>query len=560
MEAEETAAQDQAPTERDSVKLDWFPNTSSFVLRVPRGEADVSALVREHGLDISDPRSTAAEAVLFTKEPYCAASFGKYASASAMEQLAPMLREIEASRKVSSGAHIRVPMDKELWPFQKADIEYALRRRNTLVGDEPGLGKTPIAIAFANEINAKRVLVICPASIRLQWVKRIREWTTMPWPYYIHPILHSRHGVHPTAQWTIVSYELARQDAIGRSLAKGLYDLLILDEAHYLKSVEARRTRAVFSGQDGVSEPLAARAGAILALTGTPLPNRPREAYTLARGLCFDAIDWMSEDSFTNRFNPSQKVERYDEAKKRTIVYVDERSGRHAELQNRLRANFMTRHLKREVMPQLKLPVYDLIQLDETAAIKQALAAEALLDIDPETLEGKDISVMGDISTVRRMMGIAMAPQVADYVSMLIDGGESKLVLFAWHIEVMDILENKLRKHGLVRFKSGATKHNDIAKAEFIGNPRVQIILGNVMTLGTGTDGLQDVSSHVLIAEPDWTPGNNQQMVDRLDRGGQKQTVQADIFVAPNSLAEKVLAVALRKLSTTNRALDRRTE
>jgi SNF2 family DNA or RNA helicase len=48
-------------------------------------------------------------------------------------------------------------------------------------------------------------------------------------------------------------------------------------------------------------------------------------------------------------------------------------------------------------------------------------------------------------------------------------------------------------------------------------------------------------------------------MVDRLDRGGQKQTVQADIFVAPNSLAEKVLAVALRKLSTTNRALDRRT-
>lgn len=557
---QETSAQSQASAERDGVKLDWFPNTSSFVLRVPRGEADVTALVREHGLDLSTPRSTAAEAVLFTKEPYAAASFGAYASAGAMEQLAPMLREIEASRMVSSNAHIRVPMDQELWPFQKADIEYALRRRNTLVGDEPGLGKTPIAIAFANEIRAKRVLVICPASIRLQWVKRIREWTTMPWPYYIHPILHSRHGVHPTAQWTVVSYELARQEAIGKGLAKGTYDLLILDEAHYLKTIDARRTRAVFGGgANPIFAPLASRTGAVLALTGTPLPNRPREAYTLAHGLCPDAIDWMSEDSFTNRFNPSQKIERYDEQKKRTVVYVDERSGRHAELQNRLRANFMTRHLKREVMPQLKLPVYDLIQLDETAAIKQALAAEALLDIDPETLEGKDISVMGDISTVRRMMGIAMAPQVADYVAMLLEGGEEKIVLFAWHIEVMDILENKLRKHGLVRFKAGATKANDRLKDIFISDPKCRVILGNVLTLGTGTDGLQAVASHALIAEPDWVPGNNIQCFDRLDRGGQTRTVQGDIFVAPNSLAEKVLASALRKLQTTHKALDRRT-
>lgn len=60
------------------------------------------------------------------------------------------------------------PCDQELWGFQRADVAYALRRKSTLIGDQPGLGKTPVAICFANEIKAKRVLVVCPASIRLR--------------------------------------------------------------------------------------------------------------------------------------------------------------------------------------------------------------------------------------------------------------------------------------------------------------------------------------------------------------------------------------------------------
>jgi SNF2 family DNA or RNA helicase len=61
----------------------------------------------------------------------------------------------------------------------------------------------------------------------------------------------------------------------------------------------------------------------------------------------------------------------------------------------------------------------------------------------------------------------------------------------------------------------------------------------------------------VLIAEPDWVAGNNIQAIDRLDRGGQKLVVQADTFVAPNSIAERILAAALRKLQTTHAALDK---
>lgn len=541
--------------------LDYNANTSAFIVRVNRqGGEDIQALIREHGMDFSTSASTASEAVLFTKSPYAAAAFVGNATPAAKEELHDITTEIEASWSTTSQAHIKCPADKELWPFQKADIEYALRRSNTLVGDQPGLGKTPIGICFANEIAAKRVLVICPASIRLQWMRRIQEWTTMGWDYYVHIISNGKRGVHPNAAWTICSYDLTRNDAIAAALAKGTYDLLILDEAHYLKTADARRTQAIFGGSRKHNiTPLASRSGAILALTGTPLPNRPREAFTLARGLCYDSIDWASEDDFKQRYNPSLKRDFVDPETGKTKVFIDERTGRHAELQNRLRAHFMTRHLKRDVMPQLKMPVYDIIQMEETGPVLAALKAESLLDIDPEQLEGADISALGHVSVVRKQMGIALAPQVADYVKMLLDGGEEKIVLFAWHIEVLSIIERALVEYGVVRV-DGRTgpKLKEKLVNDFIKNPNIQVIIGNVLSLGTGTDGLQLVSNHALIAEPSWTPGENIQCFDRLDRGGQTRTVQGEIFVAPNSFAERILASALRKLQTTDKALDRR--
>lgn len=540
--------------------LDYEPSTRAFILRVDRGEHDISELMRDHGLDMSSTASTSQQAVLFTREPYCAASFGSVANDRARQELGGILKQIEASYAATANLKVQCPADKELWPFQRASLAYALPRRRTLIGDQPGLGKTPIAICYANEIRAERVLVICPASIRWQWVKRIREWSTLRWPYHVHPIIHGRHGVHPTAEWTVVSYDLARSEGIGAALAKGTYDVLILDEAHYLKEPDSRRTRAIFGGGKTHSFlPLADRAKSVLALTGTPLPNRPREAYTLARALDFDAIDWLSEDAFKDRFNPTLRVERVNPETGRTSFYVDERTGRHGELQNRMRANFMVRHLKREVMPQLHMPVFDLIQVEETGAVKQALAAEQLLDIDPEDLTGADADVLGHIAAARRLMGIAIAPQAADYVEMLLDGGEEKLVLFGWHIEVLNILERQLAKYGLIRIdgSTGAFRKEKLVE-KFINDRSIQIALGNIQSMGVGTDGLQFVSSHALIVEPDWTPGNNIQAFDRLDRGGQTRQVQGDIFVAPNSLAERVLAAALRKLQITHKALDRR--
>ncbi len=561
--------------------LDYVEKTRAFTLRVQRGEGDPMALVKSHGLDFSIPASTPSSAVLFTRDPYAAACFAECATPTAMGRISSIVEQVKLSWKDSSNAIIRCPADRQLWPFQIADVEYALGRKNTLVGDQPGLGKTPVAICFANEIRAKRVLVICPANIRLQWARKVREWSTMPWPYVVYSILNGGRGVHPTAEWTIVSYDLARSPQIGAALARGQYDLLILDEAHFLKTIDTRRTRAVFGDHTGdYREPirheitqeilnyevlftaLASRCDRILALTGTPLPNRPREAYTLARGLCFDAIDWMSEDSFRDRFNPSARIEgqRSDGS---TFTYTREEAGRHGELNNRLRANFMVRHLKHGpngVMKHLKLPVYDIVLVDETSAVKAAIKAESMLAIDhtdPQFFKHANDTVLGQIAAVRRQMGVAKAPLVAGYAEMVLEGGEDKLCVFAWHIEVLNIIERQLKKYGLMRIDGSVSpRKRQMLVDDFIANPKTRVCLGNIQSVGTGTDGLHKVCSHAVIGEPSWVDGENQQLVDRLDRGDQQRTVLADFLVAPGSIDERVLSSALRKGKETTKVLD----
>lgn len=562
--------------------LDYLPRNGQFILTVKQAEHNVQELMLHHGLDLSRPRSSETVALLYTKNPYSVVDFYEAGTPAATARLLPLSSRIQSSFASGSDRHIDLPADKELWPFQKAAVSYALEGfeetwdavPNSILGDEPGLGKTEEAIAIANEIRASRALVVCPGAVRDQWANRILEWSTMPdlWVIMrngvrmpalnkIMPVTSSRRGVSTTAPWTIVSYDLLRRPAILEALmAAPEFDLLILDEAHYVKSATAMRTSAIF-GSAGIHT----RCHAVLALTGTLLPNRPAEAYVLASGMHPSAIDHATQEDFADRYNPREKLSYIDPVTGKIKFRVQETVGRTRELQARLRGNFMTRHVKRGVhgvMTQLKMPVYDIVRMLETGAVRAALDAERLLDIDPERDIGQQLAdpgLRGSVSTVRKAMGVALAPQFVDYIRMVLRGGEEKLVVFAWHAIVMDMLCAGLDEWGVLRVDgrtSAANKRRMVN--EFQTDPFWRLILGNTLTLGTGTDGLQFVCNHAIICEPSWVPGENVQCFDRLDRGGQQRTVYGEILVAPNSLSEGILAAALGKMRPINQALDRR--
>jgi SWI/SNF-related matrix-associated actin-dependent regulator of chromatin subfamily A-like protein 1 len=529
------------------------------------GEGDTAlaaTIAQEAGLAHSIPASAKnGYPVYFTDIPYSVLHLRQFADARASDALNSMASAWEASKKTSSDYAIPVPNGRVPRPFQRAFVEYAAPRKNVLLGDAPGLGKTIQAILLANIKGYKRVLVICPATVRLHWAKFVKEWSTIP-NVLAYPVLQSSDGVHPKAHYVITSFEVAR-DGLWSVLMGYEWDLIIIDEAHYLKTPDSGRTRALFGGgakrykEGGITS----RAGQILALTGTPLPNRPREAYTLARALDWESIDWSSFEQFKQRFNPGGQSVSVNAVTGKVSRYVWEHVGRLPELNARLRCNFMCRRLKEDVLHDLPPKEYELTYVETTAAILRALRAEKLLDIDPDDLINNGFSFDGgEVATVRRLMGEAMVPQVVEHCKTLLDGGVEKLVIGAYHSSVIDTLAYMLRDYGVLvidgRTPVRRRQGGQFSMVEqFRHNPEKRVLILQILT-APGIDGLQEQASHCVLAEPDWVPGSNEQFIDRLHRMGQKGSVLAQFMVAKGSLAEYIIGKSIDKAHTTHKVLD----
>jgi SWI/SNF-related matrix-associated actin-dependent regulator 1 of chromatin subfamily A len=367
-----------------------------------------------------------------------------------------------------------------------------------------------------------------------------------------YPILKSSNGVSPYANFVIVSYDLTRNEGIHAALCDGMWDLIIVDEAHFLKESSAKRTQAIFGTTRGqYSEAnLANRCGQIVGLTGTPLVNRPRECYTLARALCWEAIDWQSQDDFLFRYNTTGTL---------STGFTLEKKGRLPELQARLRCNFMIRRLKKDVLKDLPDSRFEFTYVEPNGAISQALAKERLINFTLDDLKNPFSEIFGQISTVRREMGEAKVPRVIEHMKYLLDIEEiPKIVMFAHHKSVMDALAKALAKYGVVQVRGGiSTGAKQDAVDAFCNDPDVRIFQGQLDAAGFGIDGLQAVCSRVVFAEPSWTPGGNQQALDRCHRIGQHDNVLGQFLIAEGSLDEKVLAVVIDKSHTIHDSLDR---
>ncbi len=535
-----------------------YRNKDFFVLEMPvRKKTEIRDFMAYRGLTFSTSASSRETAVLFTINPYAVADLANDDD----PDLGDYKRQIELSRALDGAGTRQLPPGKELWDYQRATLDYLLARKGGINGDQPGLGKTPTSIAYCNERRAQRVLVIVPASVRIQWQEQIRAWSTIP-RVNVACMLKTKDGIHPTAHYQIISYEAARNPAIIKAIAKYEWDVLICDEAHKMKNIEALTTRAIIGNTRGEFHHGKEKMPAIakyckehLALTGTLLLNRPSEAYVLFRHFDWQAIDFMTEDQFKERYNKQADMTTIEGKR-----FKLEKTSLESELQNRLRVNVLARHEKNEVLKFMKPPRYSVVKCTENGAVREALDAEGMLGLDIDTIQTtKDFEILGHIAAVRRQMGVAIAPQIIDYATDFLEGSEEKLCIFGWHLEVLSLFEEGLSRFGTVRVdgsKSAQARHN--AVDQFVTNDKVRVFIGNIQAAGTGVDGLQTVCSRCFLAEPDWVPAQNEQTVSRLDRIGQKGIVSAEIFVAPGSISEKILVKALEKMNVIHRVLDQK--
>lgn len=463
---------------------------------------------------------------------------GKWATASPFVayMLAPELPELQhirsrirASKARESAIVIPLPDGRTLRPFQIAGVAFCRSRRVSYNGDDMGVGKSIQAIAQANIQGHQKCLVICPAHLRVNWQREVEDWF-----------------IGNPAAWSFISYEHAANNA-SRLKQSGPYDFLVLDECHYLKEATSERSRRIL-GTSSI-EPLTRFAKQILLLSGTPLPNRVTECWTLLRALNPTAIqDCLSFFDFASRF--SHLVPDGEGG------FTPRGSRNEAELSVRLRGTFFIRRTKAEVLPQLDAAKrYQMVILEPDGETEKVLAKEAPFSASEIIKHG--VPDGSPLAEIRREMGLAKLPAALRYIESVLEGQPGKLAVFAYHRDMLLELHAVLRaRYGAVLVIGGlGDRKRQEAVDAFQGDSGTRVFIGQLTAAGTGLT--LTAAARLIRVEASWVPGENQQVEDRVARLGQEaDELLVEDLVVRGSLDAMILGSAARKSGSTGKVLD----
>lgn len=470
-------------------------------------------------------------------------------------------RSIESSRATDAAGEFPVPANGlQYRPFQKGGIAYAATHRDTLFADEMGLGKTVQAIGVINlDPLARRILIICPATLKLNWKKEFVKWDVKNLSY---EVITPKTKKFPAVDVVIINYEWMTKWQVDLRAFK--WDVMVIDEAHYIKNPKTSRAQEIFGRKKGRTktkmneetgaeeiikvlaplEPLSAKRR--LFLTGTPIVNRPKELWPL--------IQVLDPDGLGSNF--IRYAKRYCGAFKTRFGWDFSGASNLDELQEIMRSKFMVRRLKKDVLKELPAKVRQVLVLEGSDRIKGLLEKEnkAYDDYKQCLKDGEFESIaFADMSKVRKEVAIAKIPFILDHVREALEELE-KLVLFVYHHEVVDALKAALGNSCVTI--DGRTKNEDRQAAvdRFQSDPTCKVFVGTIRAAGVGIT--LTAASNVIFGELDWVPGNITQSEDRCHRIGQTDTVFVRHIVLEDSLDERMAQIIVEKQEVIDKALD----
>jgi SWI/SNF-related matrix-associated actin-dependent regulator of chromatin subfamily A-like protein 1 len=404
----------------------------------------------------------------------------------------------------------------QLYSFQKEGVRFLKANARALLAFDMGTGKTATSIVAAAEQNLQNVLVICPASVKYNWAKELKKWyTTCP---YIQVIEGRGAKINPTPGWTIINYDLLATKKIFLQLINKHYDILILDEAHFLKNNRAKRTKCVYFPR-GLKD----RADRVWLLTGTPVLNRPVELYSHLKSLAPERLG-----HYTSYLD---YCKRYCAARENRWGW-DVSGASNLEELSKVLDGFMLRRMKEDVLTELPDKIFQTIYLTATDKIKKLVIKERG--------EYEKESILGALATCRRASGLAKVHLVVAHLENVLEN-KQKAVVFAYHRDVISAIMESCRAYKPVAITGNtpARKRQEAVEA-FKMDPECRIFVGQIEAAGTGIDGLQDVCDTVLFAELSWVPGQMRQAIDRCHRIGQKNAVLVQFLVVAGSIDEEM--------------------
>lgn len=386
------------------------------------------------------------------------------------------------------------------YPYQERGREWLKLKNRRYLGDQMRLGKSVQSIIAAEDLGAQRILVLAPAVAVPNWRVEFPKW----WK-----------GKFPKVQ--VLSYSRAiNLPTLGKA------DLVICDEAHYLKTPSAERTKTAFKA--------AKTADRAWLLSGTPMPNHPGELWAPVKALWPE----LRPDGMT----------RYDQwveftCKTRPTVYGPRPYAIREESRPYLRKLLQKIMLRRKVKDvEIELPPVrtDVFQLPPEG-------------IDLTEYEDYEIEEETYTSTLRRLLGEAKAGGVAHIIgNELLEDQYEKIVILYWHRSVRDTIKARLEGAGIHTLTIGG-EHSQKEKwerAQLFNNGPFRVLLAQQKSVGVGISLAS--ASEMALVEPAWSPDDNFQVLARMQHIGKQAKCRARIFTVPGTLDSAVMGTIAQKM------------
>lgn len=398
------------------------------------------------------------------------------------------------------------------YDFQIEDATKIIKKKRVLLGHEMGCGKTFISVLVGTSLNIPK-LVICPASLRLNWYREI----TNVCPDADVQIQLNAEAPHFGKDWTIIGYG---------SVAKFLDDLkkyfncIFVDECHACKAVNnwgnptSKRAKSVLELADAVEY--------CYPLTGTPLPSHNIDLYNILKMLKCEAFDFNNKWAFLNFANKFCDP-------KETYFGKDFSGNSNSDQLHALLSNIMVRRLKRDVLPNLKKQ-RQFIPLDPHFK-------REYMNIEKRLYEPEDSDTyMGLAMTGRKMLSMYKLDAAIELAETLIDAGES-VVIVTNFVDSADLLKDHF-KDSCCEIRGGMSDQSKQQAIDDFQNKKKTVC---VLNMQAGGVGITLTAAHtMIIIDYAWVPSDMVQVEDRICRTGQTESCMIYYVYCMNSILDSL--------------------
>ena len=389
-------------------------------------------------------------------------------------------------------------------PHQKEAIEKLLKNDKFILADDMGLGKTTSAVIASLESESKKVLIICPASLKINWEREIRNYTD-------RSVYICEGKKYEDADFIITNYDILKnfhdpKDKENSLILKTNFDLVIIDEAHYVSNAQAQRTKIIMDLTKDIKR--------LWLLTGTPMTSRPMNYYNILKLIDSPVSqNWMAYAiRYCNGYQfrvGNKKVWNVTGAS--NLEELRERTSRQ-----------ILRRLKTEVLDlpeKIMTPVY----LRLKSRLYEGLMGEYYDWYNNRQEESKSLSVQfTKLMKVRQVIAEEKIATTIELAENIIEQGK-KVIIFSNFTDPLKKIHEHFGKKSVYLDGSTSKPARQDAVDRFQESDKIQVFCGNMKAAGVGLT--LTAAEAVIMNDLSFVPADHAQAEDRAYRYGQKNNV-----------------------------------